>query len=253
MVLTFGGVDPSGGAGLQADALTLHALACHPAPICTAITVQDTHTAARFSPTDPELVRAQAQAVIADMPVAACKTGMLAGIETVRVVAELMAQLGTVPLVVDPVLAAGGGAALSQPGLAEALRQELLPLATLATPNIRELRQLAPQRDPAAAAVELLADGCSDLLLTGTHADTADVEHRLYRRDGSVIASRWQRLPGEYHGSGCTLASAAAGLLAQGHSLPEAVQQALSYTWHTLAQSYAAGRGQTSPHRLSPP
>ncbi len=251
VVLVFSGHDPTAGAGVIADALALQAVGCHAAAVVTAVTVQDTSTAYRFQPVEVELIRDQAGALIADMPIAACKTGMLATPEAVATVVEVIAQLGDVPVVVDPVLAAGSGASLARGQLASALVNWLIPRATVITPNIAECLVLAEERtmDAKGAATRLLQGGCKHVLLTGTHADTPDVEHWLFGPEPGPRAYRCPRLPHDYHGSGCTLAAALAGYLAQGLTVPDAVDRAVSYTWRSLDGGYRIGRGQHIPDR----
>jgi hydroxymethylpyrimidine/phosphomethylpyrimidine kinase len=252
VVLCFGGFDPTNGAGLQADTLTIHALGCHPLSVVTANTIQDSIKVHEFLVTDPAVVRRQAAALLADTAIAACKTGMLASPAVVETVAELVGLLpSAVPLVVDPVLAAGGGASLAENGLVRALREWLLPRATVVTPNIPELLALAGLPDDMdQAARSLLAGGRASVLVTGTHnIATSDVVHRLYRPDGTVTASRWARLAPDFHGSGCTLGAALAAYLARGDTLAVAVDAALDYTWNSLRHAYAVGRGQAFPDR----
>src|SRR5690606_7004584 len=143
VVLCISGHDPSGGAGLQADIEALLAQGCHAAPTVTALTVQDTVDVLDFRVLDRDWVMAQANAVIADLPVAAVKLGMLGSIEMVETVLDIMAKLPGVPLVCDPVLRAGGGGALGKDEVGYAMRERLLPAATIATPNLPEARILA--------------------------------------------------------------------------------------------------------------
>ena len=143
VVLCLSGHDPSGGAGLQADIEALLAQGCHAAPTVTALTVQDTVNVSDFRVLDRDWVLAQARAVIADLPVAAVKLGMLGSVEMVDTVLELMQALPRVPLVCDPVLRAGGGGALGKDDVGYAMRERLLPIAAVATPNLPEARILA--------------------------------------------------------------------------------------------------------------
>ena len=143
VVLCLSGHDPSGGAGLQADIEALLAQGCHAAPAVTALTVQDTVDVHDFRVLDREWVLAQARAIIADLPVAAVKLGMLGSVEMVETVLEIMESLPGVPLVCDPVLRAGGGGALGKDEVGYAIRERLLPRATIATPNLPEARILA--------------------------------------------------------------------------------------------------------------
>jgi len=251
VVLCLSGHDPSGGAGLQADIEALLAQGCHAAPTVTALTVQDTVDVADFRVLDREWVLAQANRVITDMPIAAVKLGMLGSVEMVATVIELMARLPGVPLVCDPVLRAGGGGALGRDDVGYAMREHLFPLSLIATPNLPEARILAelPDGTPDQCAERLLRH-LEHLLITGGHGDEAQVHNRLYSRDGTIEDFTCQRLPGSYHGSGCTLASALAGRLALGEALPSAVRSALDYTWRTLRDAEQPGHGQFVPRRL---
>lgn len=252
VVLVFGGTDPTGGAGLTADTLTLASLGCHPAPVVTAVTAQDTTGVKQYQAVPTELVIAQARAVLEDMTVAAFKTGMLCSVELVAAVASIVDDYAAVPLVVDPVQASGATRqALSDEPLEEALRVMLLPRAKLATPNIEEAKRLASGGDTLdACAQELLSLGCEYVLITGTHDATPRVLNRLYGNARLLDTLAFDRLPHGYHGSGCTLASACAAALAHGLEPPNAVAQALDYTWRTLKHGQRLGMGQHLPDRL---
>lgn len=251
IVLVFAGHDPSGGAGLQADIEVLLSLGCHPVTVATALTVQDTRGVSRFQAVPAELVLAQARAVLDDFAVGAIKTGMLASAENVHAVASVAARYPHLPLVVDPVLASGRGDALADEGFDVVLREQLLPHATLATPNSVEARRLAPTADTLdACAQELLATGCEYVLITGTHEPTEKVENRFYGGHRLIEHFAWPRLPGEYHGSGCTLAAACAANMAHGLAPAPAVAQAQRYTWQALRHARSLGHGQLLPDRL---
>ncbi len=251
VVLCLSGHDPSGGAGLQADIEALQAQGCHAAPTVTALTVQDTANVVSFRVLDRDWVLAQARTVIADLPIAAIKLGMLGSVEMVDTVIEIIQALPGVPVVYDPVLRAGGGGALGQDDVGYALRERLLPLATIATPNLPEARLLAELPEGSAdECAAILLPYCRHLLITGGHGDESAIHNRLYSRNASPQTSTCVRLPGSYHGSGCTLASALAGRLAQGEALHSAVQAALDYTWRTLRDAEQLGHGQYVPRRL---
>lgn len=250
VVLCFGGTDPTGGAGLTADTLTLASLGCHAAPVVTAVTAQDTAGLKQFAACDPELVITQARAVLEDMPVAAIKTGMLANATLIAAVESILQDYPAVPLIVDPVLATNAGQPLADEPLHEALRALLVPRATLLTPNSLEARALAPSADSLdACAQELLSLGAEFVLITGAHEPTAPVVNRLHGAHITETFS-YERLPGDYHGSGCTLAAACAAALAHGIDPVNAVIQAQRYTWNTLRHGWLAGRGQSLPDRL---
>ncbi len=249
VVLCFSGHDPTGGAGLQADIETLFSLGCHPCTVVTALTEQDTADVCRVLPQQSADFLFQARRVIADLPIAAVKIGLLGSTEIAQAVAELLSnELAGLPVVLDPVLAAGGGAALARQDLIETIRQRLVPLAFVMTPNIPEARQLSGKDSPDECTAELLRLGCRNVLLTGTHCESAKVVNRLYGKRSSR-SWEWERLPHEYHGSGCTLASALAAGLAKGLELEEACLKAQSVTWQALDEGYAAGKGQWLPNR----
>ena len=253
MVLTFAASDPTGGAGVQADLLTIAALDCHPLSVITGLTVQDTRGVARMMVVESDWVRSQAQQVLDDIDVAAFKTGVLGSAANVRAVTEIATSRARVPLVVDPVLASGRGDALAAEGAVDAMRKYLFPRTTVLTPNSVEARRLAGESSLAACARRLVDDGCKYVLITGTHEAGEEVVNTLYDAKGVVREDRWQRLAGEYHGSGCTLASALAARLAHGAPVADAVREAQDFTWHALAAGFRAGHGQLLPQRFHHP
>ncbi len=264
VVLVLAGNDPSGGAGLAADIEALASMGCHAAPVVTALTVQDTRDVQALYPVEAARVVEQARAVLEDLPVAAVKIGLLASAANVAAVHTLLMDYRHLPVVLDPVLRAGGGTSLADAEVVEALRSLLLPQVTVLTPNTHEARLLAPEAvDPEACAQALLEAGCEFVLLTGTHEPAPRAPHQVVNRlYGTEAGGReggrhrllesycWERLPGQYHGSGCTLASALAGLLAQGEDPRSAARQAQEYTWEALRRGYRAGMGQLVPNRL---
>ena len=255
IVLTFAASDPSGGAGIQADILTLASMGCHPLSVLTAITVQDTLGVEAVQPLDADWVSDQARCLLEDMPVDAFKIGALGSVENIAAIAEILSDYPDVPLVLDPVLASGRGDELATEEMLHALRELLLPQTTILTPNSMEARRLADTEEEDEPALQLCAQklielGCEFVLITGTHEATPQVVNTLYGKNGVVRSDNWQRLPGSYHGSGCTLAAAIAAMLANGLELPEAVREAQDYTWHTLAKAYRPGMGQYLPDRL---
>jgi hydroxymethylpyrimidine/phosphomethylpyrimidine kinase len=257
IVLAFSASDPSGGAGLQADLLTLASLGCHPLSVITAITVQDTVGVEEVMPLDAEWVADQARCVLEDMPVSVFKIGLLGSVEIIAAIAEVVSDYPEVPLVLDPVLASGRGDELANEEIISAMRELLIPQTTVLTPNSMEARRLAqedsdendyPSLDESAR--RLLTLGTEYVLITGTHENTAEVINTLYAREGVVRTDAWQRLAGSYHGSGCTLAAAIAATLANGLDVSEAVRDAQEYTWQALNAAYRPGMGQHIPDRL---
>ncbi len=251
VVLIFAGNDPSGGAGLAADTATVLSLGCHPAPVITAVTVQDTAGLEYFQAISAELIDAQARKIITDMPVAAIKIGMLGFATTALAVFEILHDFPRIPLILDPVIQAGGGGELSSKETIAALRMWLLPHTTLLTPNLPEALALAPFADGCdAAGAALREDGVEYVLITGGHQQGPQVVNRLYSPHGGCDLNCWPRLPGSYHGSGCTLASACAAFIAQGESVGAAARSAQRYTWNCLRMAQQLGHGQLIPDRL---
>lgn len=256
-VLSFAATDPTCGAGLQADILTLAALGCHPLTVVTAVTVQDSVGVEDFLTLDVEWIADQARSVLEDIPVAAFKVGMLGSVEAVMAIAEIVSDYPDVPLVLDPVLSSGRGDELASDDLIDAMKDMLLPQTTLITPNTLEAQRLAMDEgidneppDVEECAERLLDLGCEFVLITGSHAQTPQVVNTLYGPEGALQALAWDRLPGSYHGSGCTLASAIAAFLAQGSDLLDAVRQGQEFTYQTLQHAYRPGMGQHLPDRF---
>ena len=272
LVLTFAGSDPTGGAGIQADMLTIASLGCHPLTVITAITVQDSERVCAVNAMDADWVEDQARQVLEDMTVSAFKIGLIGSVENVAAIAEVVSDYPDIPLVLDPVLAAGNGDDLANDEVIAAIRELLIPQTTVLTPNSLEARRLVagelagehPALDD--CAYRLLTLGCEYVLVTGTHENTAQVVNWLYgpvaRGDaptadenqaltvGLVRSDAWTRLPGSYHGSGCTLASAIAAMLANGQDVPAAVREAQEYAWNALKYGFRPGMGQAIPDRF---
>jgi len=255
-VLIFAASDPSSGAGVQADMLTLASLGCHPLTAITALTVQDTVGVQSVQPVAAELLEQQARTVLEDMPVAAFKIGVLGSVENVLAVAEIVSDYPETPLIFDPVLASGRGDEFSGEDIIAAMREMLLPQTTIITPNAPEARRLAESdEDEGEPSIDICAQrliemGAQYVLITGTHESTPEVINTLYGPDGVIRRDCWERLPGSYHGSGCTLASAIAGCIAGGASIEDAVRDAQDYTWQTLKNAFRGGMGQFIPDRF---
>jgi hydroxymethylpyrimidine/phosphomethylpyrimidine kinase len=256
IVLSFAASDPTGGAGMQADLLTLASMGCHPLTVVTALTVQDTRGVDDLLPIDSDWVVDQARKLLEDMPVAAFKLGVLGSVENITAIAEIISDYPEVPVILDPVLASGRGDSLSSEDMIIAMRELIIPQTTVLTPNSMEARRLAEEDededDPGLdeCATRLVSLGCEFVLITGTHENTAEVINTLYGEEGIVRSDRWKRLPGSYHGSGCTLASAIAATMANGLDVPEAVREAQEYTWQALAHGFRPGMGQHLPDRF---
>lgn len=251
VVLSFSGNDPTGGAGIQADIEAVASMGARVAPVITALTIQDTQNVKYFSATDAKIVTEQARAILEDMPVAAFKIGMVGSMENIDAIHSILHDYRNLPIIVDPIISAGGGTSLTTEEMALAYSDLLFPLTTLVTPNSNEVRLLAPEADSLdSCAQELMDDGCDYVLLTGTHEGTEQVINSLYGQHTKIKSCLWERLPHSYHGSGCTLTSAITGLIAKGHSVPDAVQIAQEYAWDSLFHGYQSGMGQHHPDRF---
>ena len=239
VVMSFAGNDPTGGAGIQADIEAIASMGAQAAPVITALTVQDTQNVQRIVPTEPSLIVEQARAVLEDMPVAAFKIGLIGSVENIEVIHSILHDYPEIPVVLDPILRAGGGTHLSGDEIQAAMRELLFPLTTVLTPNSEEARALAAEADNLeACAQELLDGGCELVLITGTHENSERVENHLYGNRRLLETFTWERLPHSYHGSGCTLASSIAGLLAQGLEPFTAIHEAQEYTWEALKSGF---------------
>jgi len=248
--MCFSGLDPTGGAGLQADIETLFSAGCHTLPVATAVTVQNTQNASSITPVEAGLIVQQARAVLEDIPVNCFKIGLTGDVATIEVIHTLLRDYPEIPVVLDPVMRAGGGYRFGTEEVAGALRSLLVPLTTVLTPNIEEIMQLSPSADSVeACANELLETGCQHILLTGTHAATVDVVNKFFSPHAGLSLFTWPRLEHSYHGSGCTLAASLAGYLAHGLDLRDAIQQAQRFTWESLSHGTRIGFGQHIPNR----
>jgi hydroxymethylpyrimidine/phosphomethylpyrimidine kinase len=254
-VLTFAATDPSGGAGLQADLLTFASMGCHPLSVVTAITVQDTSGVEGVLSIDSGWVSDQARAILEDIPIAAFKIGVMGSVENIAAIAEIVSDYPEIPLVFDPVLASARGDEFASEEAIDAIREMIIPQTTVITPNSLELLRLTLGEDEEGLPAERLARRLTDLgaeyvLVTGTHESTLEVINILYGEGGTRRTDRWQRLPGSYHGSGCTLASAIAATISRGLDIEEAVREAQDYTWHALKFGFRPGMGQFIPDRM---
>jgi len=251
-VLIFAGLDPSGGAGIAADILAVTAQGAHALPVVTTLTVQDNDHVFDALAVDSATLGRQAQALIDRIEVKAVKIGIPGSRANAQVIADVIIRLRrqrpSLPVVLDPVLASGNGDALSREDALQALAP-LLPLVTLIVPNSPEARLLSGlQTGHAAQAERLRASGCQHVLITGGHDDDATVVNRWFG-PGVQQEWNWARLPGAFHGSGCTLASAIAARLAQGDTMALALCAAQAYCHRALAEAYAIGPGQHIPKR----
>jgi hydroxymethylpyrimidine/phosphomethylpyrimidine kinase len=248
-VLVIGGSDSGAGAGIQADLKTIAALGGYATTAITALTVQDTLVVHEIFPIPAGLIEAQARTALADIGADAVKTGMLGSVEAVELVARLLdGPAKGLPAVIDPVMAATAGAPLLEPRGVEAIRSLLAPRAALLTPNIAEAEHLTGLTivsldDRRRAAERLLELGAAAVLVKGGHGSGDTVIDLLMSRDGETLFEGPRIDTPHTHGTGCTLASAAAVGLALGFPLTEAVARAWAYTAEAIRQAPGLGRG----------
>ena len=247
-VLTIAGSDSGGGAGIQADIKAMSANGVFAMSVITAVTAQNTEEVTDVFELPASIIAAQIDAVFDDFDVAAVKTGMLSSVEIVRIVAKMLAQQKISHLIVDPVMLSKSGHALLKPEAVDALRDELIPLALVITPNVHEAQQLSGLEiktlaDARQAAKVLHKLGCRNVLIKGGHLLAERGTDLLY--DGRFF----NVYKGEYidtphtHGTGCTFASAIAAQVARGQALPDAVRTAKTYVTEAIRHGLAIGHG----------
>jgi len=251
-VLVFAGLDPSGGAGIQADIEAIGAIGAHALPIVTALTVQDNDRVFAVNPVEATILQHQANVLTDKIRIAAVKIGIVGNRANAEAIAGVIQGLRQrqpeLPVVLDTVLGSGHGYALAEGGPEQALAS-LIALATLIAPNLPEAARLcAGVHGVEKQARHLLSLGSANVLIKGGHGGGNTVVNRWFAQ-GETHSWNWPRLQGEFHGSGCTLASAIAGLLAQGMTMRSALERAQAFCQHALASSYAIAPGQRVPNR----
>jgi len=248
-ILFIGGHDPSGGAGLHADIETAVAHGCRSYSLITCLTTQDSKNVQAIHPQPVENLSAQFDLLLQDVQPDIVKIGLIGNAAIANLLGEKLSLLN-IPLVLDPVLAAGGGKKLAGERLLESLRNNLLPITTLITPNRAEARRLSKVDNTPGAASKLLSCGCQYVLITGAdEAQESEVTNTLFLAQQPAIDFHYPLLPHRYHGSGCTLAAACTSNLAQGKSIEQSVADAQHYTWQSLQHAEHPGQGQHLPKR----
>lgn len=254
--------DPVGAIGVQADLATFSALACHGLSVTTALLIADTARVEDMHDIEPEWVSDQARVLLEDMQVAAIKIGALGGIEHVTAIAEIVSDYPEVPLILDPFISSLPEQGLGSEDILIALRQLLIPQATLLMLSQVELERLAETWRDASADDTLQADvnyllelGCEFVLVTGTpgggDGDKAARANTLFGADGVLRHDSWQHLPGPFLGAGSTLSAAITARMAQaGAQAPQAVLAAQHYTAAALAHAQRFGMGHLVPNRF---
>ena len=248
VALTIAGSDSSAGAGIQADLKTFAAFGVYGLTALTAVTAQNTTGVRAVQEISTELIAAQVEAVADDFQIGAVKTGMLAGVAIIEAVVEVVLRRGLRPLVVDPVMVAKSGARLLREDAVEALRQRLLPLADVVTPNLPEAQALTGRRldsiaDRIAAGRAILDLGARAVVVKGGHGEEDPVVDLLIDRDGVREFRAPRRLTRHTHGTGCTFSAAIAAGLAWGRPLAEAAGDARAYLDRALREAPELGHG----------
>ena len=246
IALTIAGSDSGGGAGIQADLKTFFSLGVHGSSVVTAVTAQNTLGVSAWQAVSPSLVIQQLDAVTGDLRPVAIKTGMLGDGRIINKLGHRLKTLG-IPLIVDPVLVASSGDALSGPGAVQAYLEHMLPAAALVTPNLPEAQALTGVEirngeDALRAAGKLLETGCGAVLIKGGHGAEKTVEDLLFSREGSRVFSH-SRLAGVFHGTGCTLSAAITAHIALGEKLEDAVAGGIDFVRRAMDAAVTAGSG----------
>lgn len=254
--LTVAGSDSGGGAGIQADLKTFAALGVYGMSVVTAVTAQNTLEVAAIAEVPEEVVIAQIDTVAHDIGADAVKTGMLSSRPIIENVADRLEAWGIPHLVVDPVMVSKGGVALLQPDATESLKKDLLPLASVVTPNLSEAevlanRQIATPAHAQEAAKAIAAMGPRTVIIKGGHLPGSPTD--LVYHDGQFIPFEGTRVDTKNtHGTGCTFSAAITAFLAHGFETLEAIRLAKSYIQNALEQSVSIGEGHSPVAHFAP-
>jgi len=234
---------------VQADIESINRNGARCVSVLTATTTQNTSVFEAIQPVQASDFRNQVTLLLADIQISAVKIGLIGSTAIIDEIASVIKKTGPLPVVLDPVLHAGTGTGLATNEIIARLQQQLLPLTTILTPNLREALQLTGTSDADSAARILLDLGCQQVLITGADTPTAQVINTLYQKHSEPLNFVWERLPGVYHGSGCTLAAAITAQLAQGVERVEAVTRAQQFCWYSLKHRLQLGKSQFHPDR----
>ncbi len=246
-VLVLSGLDPCGGAGIAADIETINQFGATPLPIITTLTVQNTQCVSEIQPVDHQLIIKQLKVLAEDIDIDVVKIGLLSSTAQIKAIASWLTESHIV--VLDPIIKASTEDELLTQEAIQALKQELLPKVFLLTPNVAELEVLAPGLSEQETVKSL---PCEWVLLTTTDTSEKMIEHRLYHQGELCERFSYHKLPGDYHGSGCTLASAISALIASKLDVNIGVKRALDYSYQTLLNAKQIGKMQYHPNRIRP-
>ena len=263
-VLSLAAADPTCGAGLHADVLTITALGARPLAVTTAIMVRNTSGFEGIQDIDDDWVSDQTRALLEDIPVQAFKIGGLGSVANIEAVAEILSDYPDIPVVLDPALPTASEDPMIEEEFFGALTELLLPMSQVLISDLPDAQRLMSfeneeeedeslqeeedQPSGAECARRLIQLGCEHILITGRHEQAPKILNTLYGEHGVVRTDAWERLPGPFHGAGSTLSAALASFLAHGHPVFEAAYRAQEYTWHALAQGRRPGMGKTLPN-----
>ena len=248
-VLLFSGLDPSGAAGVSADIETINQFGITPLPIITTLTVQNTQNVTFLEATNNSLIQAQFKSIKEDIDFKVVKIGLLGSSSQIKAIAKLLINRTDLSIVLDPIIVSSSDNELSTDSMIEAMKNDLIPLCSLLTPNLSELSSLAPGLNEQSAVASLK---CPWVLVTTSDSSEVEIEHRLYHHSNLVSKFTYKKLPGNYHGSGCTLSSAISALIATDVSVEDSCRRALDYTYQTLLNAKKLGKMQYHPNRTYP-
>lgn len=264
-VLCFGCADATSGGGIQCDVLAVSSMACHPLSVLAGVTVRDTRGLEEVLALDSDTVVAQARAVLEDVPVRAFRVGMVASVENLAAIAEVLSDYPDVPLVLEPALFHLDGNDGASEEYSAALVELLFPLASILIIGPHDLTrliaavdeiedegdddaQLRSSRDDDVA--RLIGFGVEHILLTGAGDPGPKLKNALFGARGRIRSDEWERLGGHYLGARATLAAAISAALAHGMEMPEACREAQEFVWQSLSRGYRIGMGLALPDRM---
>ena len=248
-VLLFSGLDPSGAAGVSADIETINQFGVTPLPIITTLTAQNTQRVLSLESTKSSLLELQFKLIDEDISFNTVKIGLQGSPYQVKVISKLLRDRRGVNIILDPIISSSTEHVLSSNEMIEAIKKELIPLCLILTPNLAELNALAPGLTEESAISSL---NCPWVLLTTSDSSEIQVEHRLYHDSNLIRKFTYKKLAGQYHGSGCTLSSAIAALVALDVPVEDACEKALDYTYQSLLSAKKVGKMQYHPNRTLP-
>ena len=245
-VLLFSGLDPSGAAGISADIETINQFGLSPHPIITTLTAQNTQRVESIEVVKNSLLDQQFNLIVEDISINTVKIGLLGSASQIETISRLISKINPVNVIVDPILISGTQENLSSIKMIQAMKKYLFPKSLLLTPNLEELNLLAPGLTEQEAVKSL---NCGWILVTTSDSSKIDIEHRLYNKSTLVRKFKYKKIPGKFHGSGCTLSSAISALLVKGADIEEDCDQGLAYTYQCLLNAKKLGKMQYHPIR----